>query len=119
MSKESLQQQKSRSSSMCLRQKLCHLCTCLCPQTPEKIIKMYLRSEIHSSIYIKDARIVLSNKLFCPKVEEQMKLTGNQIRYLLTIKKINDSKHVIKSVDVANELNYSRASVHKMLVTLR
>lgn len=48
-----------------------------------------------------------------------MKLTGNQIRYLLTIKKLNDSKHIIKSVDVANELNYSRASVHKMLVTLK
>ena len=48
-----------------------------------------------------------------------MKLTGSQIRYLLTIKKLNDSKHVIKSVDVANELNYSRASVHKMLVTLK
>ena len=48
-----------------------------------------------------------------------MKLSGSQIRYLLTIKKLNDSKHVIKSVDVANELNYSRASVHKMLVTLK
>ena len=48
-----------------------------------------------------------------------MKLTGNQIRYLLTIKKLNDSKHVVKSVDVANELKYSRASVHKMLVTLK
>ena len=48
-----------------------------------------------------------------------MKLTGNQIRYLLTIKKLNDTKHVIKSVDVANELKYSRASVHKMLTTLK
>ena len=48
-----------------------------------------------------------------------MKLTGNQIRYLLAIKKLNDNKHVVKSVDVANELNYSRASVHKMLTTLK
>ena len=48
-----------------------------------------------------------------------MKLTGNQIRYLLTIKKLSETKHVIKGVDVAKELNYSRASVHKMMVSLK
>ncbi len=48
-----------------------------------------------------------------------MKLTGNQIMYLLTIKKLSQEKHVIKSVDVAREMNYSRASVHKMLRSLK
>lgn len=48
-----------------------------------------------------------------------MKLTGNQIMYLLTIKKLSTEKHVIKSVDVAREMNYSRASVHKMLRSLK
>jgi len=48
-----------------------------------------------------------------------MKLTGNQIMYLLTIKKLSMEKHVIKSVDVAREMNYSRASVHKMLRSLK
>lgn len=47
-----------------------------------------------------------------------MKLTGNQIIYLLTIRKLAETKHVIKSVDVARELDYSRASVHKMLKSL-
>ncbi|MBQ1322854.1 MAG: hypothetical protein IJ136_07305 [Erysipelotrichaceae bacterium] len=48
-----------------------------------------------------------------------MKLTGNQIMYLLTIKKISNSKHVIRSVDVASQMEYSRASIHKMLGTLK
>ena len=48
-----------------------------------------------------------------------MKLTGNQIMYLLTIKSIGAQKHVIRSVDVADELDYSRASIHKMLITLK
>lgn len=48
-----------------------------------------------------------------------MKLTGNQIMYLLTIKKISKAKHVIRSVDVAAEMDYSRASIHKMLGTLK
>ena len=39
--------------------------------------------------------------------------------YLLTIKKLSTEKHVIKSVDVAREMNYSRASVHKMLRSLK
>ena len=48
-----------------------------------------------------------------------MKLTGNQIMYLLTIKKISMNKHVIRSVDVASQMDYSRASIHKMLGTLK
>ena len=44
-----------------------------------------------------------------------MRLTGNQIRYLLAIRQLNQTKHLIKSVDIARELDYSRASVHKML----
>ena len=48
-----------------------------------------------------------------------MKLTGNQIMYLLTIKNLAVNKHVIKSVDVARDMNYSRASVHKMLASLK
>ena len=48
-----------------------------------------------------------------------MKLTGNQIMYLLTIRKIGASKHIIRSVDVAKNMNYSRASIHKMLSTLK
>ena len=48
-----------------------------------------------------------------------MKLTGNQIMYLLTIKKLANSRHVIKSVDVARDMNYSRASIHKMLRSLK
>ena len=48
-----------------------------------------------------------------------MKLTGNQIMYLLTIKKIGMTKHVIRSVDVAEHMDYSRASIHKMLSTLK
>lgn len=48
-----------------------------------------------------------------------MKLTANQIRYLLTVKRLDETKHVIKSVDIANELNISRASVHKMLKLLK
>ena len=48
-----------------------------------------------------------------------MKLTGNQIMYLLTIKKIGTTKHVIRSVDVAENMDYSRASIHKMLNTLK
>ena len=47
-----------------------------------------------------------------------MELTANQIRYLLTIKKIGDEKHVIRSIDIANEFDYSRASVHKMIKCL-
>ena len=47
-----------------------------------------------------------------------MELTANQIRYLLVIKDLDESKHVIKSVDIARTLNYSRASVHKMLTCL-
>ena len=43
----------------------------------------------------------------------------NQIMYLLTIKKISNSKHVIRSVDVASQMEYSRASIHKMLGTLK
>ena len=39
--------------------------------------------------------------------------------YLLTIKKLSSEKHVIKSVDVAREMDYSRASVHKMLRSLK
>ena len=39
--------------------------------------------------------------------------------YLLTIKKISNSKHVIRSVDVASQMEYSRASIHKMLGTLK
>ena len=50
---------------------------------------------------------------------EKMKLTGNQIMYLLTIKNLAAEKHVIKSVDVARDMNYSRASVHKMLRSLK
>lgn len=53
------------------------------------------------------------------KVVEKMKLTGNQIMYLLTIKKISTTKHVIRSVDVASQMDYSRASIHKMLGTLK
>ena len=53
------------------------------------------------------------------KVVEKMKLTGNQIMYLLTIKKLAGNRHVVKSVDVARDLNYSRASVHKMLKSLK
>ena len=48
-----------------------------------------------------------------------MKLTANQIRYLLTIKQLNETRHVIKSVDIANELDVSRSSVHKMLTSLK
>ena len=48
-----------------------------------------------------------------------MKLTANQIRYLLTIKQLAETKHVIKSIDVAKRLNISRASVHKMLGCLK
>ena len=48
-----------------------------------------------------------------------MRLTANQIRYLLTIKKLAESKHVIKSIDVARKLDISRASVHKMLGNLK
>ncbi len=50
---------------------------------------------------------------------EKMKLTGNQIMYLLTIKNLAAEKHVIKSVDVARDMNYSRASIHKMLRSLK
>ncbi len=39
--------------------------------------------------------------------------------YLLTIKKLSLTRHVIKSVDVAREMDYSRASVHKMLGSLK
>ena len=53
------------------------------------------------------------------KVEEKMKLTGNQIMYLLTIKKIGMTRHIIRSVDVAEQMDYSRASIHKMLSTLK
>ena len=48
-----------------------------------------------------------------------MKLTANQIRYLLVIRQLNEEKHIVKSVDIANIFGYSRASVHKMLVTLK
>ena len=48
-----------------------------------------------------------------------MKLTANQIRYLLVIRKLNETKHVIKSVDIASQLDYSRASIHKMLKFLK
>lgn len=48
-----------------------------------------------------------------------MKLTGNQIRYLLAIYDLSQTKHVVKSIDVANELDLSRASVHKMLKSLK
>lgn len=48
-----------------------------------------------------------------------MNLTANQIRYLLVIKKLNEQKHVVKSVDIARKLGYSRASVHKMLKYLK
>ena len=48
-----------------------------------------------------------------------MKLTANQIRYLLTIRKLAETRHVIKSVDVAKQLDISRASVHKMLGCLK
>ncbi|MBQ5804482.1 MAG: helix-turn-helix domain-containing protein [Erysipelotrichaceae bacterium] len=48
-----------------------------------------------------------------------MKLTANQIRYLLVIRQLNEEKHIVKSVDIANIFGYSRASVHKMLVCLR
>lgn len=48
-----------------------------------------------------------------------MKLTANQIRYLLTVKRLDETKHVIKSIDIANDLNFSRASVHKMLKCLK
>ena len=47
-----------------------------------------------------------------------MKLTANQIRYLLVVRKLNETKHIIKSVDIARELDYSRASVHKMMKLL-
>ena len=48
-----------------------------------------------------------------------MKLTANQIRYLLVIRQLNEEKHIVKSVDIANIFGYSRASVHKMLVCLK
>ena len=48
-----------------------------------------------------------------------MKLTGNQIRYLLTIADLSKKKHIVRSVDVAREMDYSRASVHKMLQSLK
>ena len=48
-----------------------------------------------------------------------MKLTANQIRYLLAIRKLAETKHVIKSIDVARQLDISRASVHKMLGNLK
>ena len=48
-----------------------------------------------------------------------MKLTGNQIRYLLTISDLSKKKHIVRSVDVAREMDYSRASVHKMLQSLK
>lgn len=48
-----------------------------------------------------------------------MRPTANQIRYLLVIRKLNETKHVIKSVDVAKQLDYSRASIHKMLQALK
>ena len=48
-----------------------------------------------------------------------MKLTGNQIRYLLTISDLSKNKHIVRSVDVAREMDYSRASVHKMLQSLK
>ena len=48
-----------------------------------------------------------------------MKLTGNQIMYLLTIRQIGANKHIIRSVDVAENMKYSRASIHKMLNTLK
>lgn len=47
-----------------------------------------------------------------------MELTANQIRYLLVINSLDETKHVIKSVDIARILGYSRASVHKMLTAL-
>lgn len=52
-------------------------------------------------------------------MEEYMKPTGNQILYLLTIRKLSEIKHVVRSVDVARLLDYSRASVHKMLGSLK
>ena len=48
-----------------------------------------------------------------------MKLTANQIRYLLVIRQLNEEKHIVKSVDIANIFGYSRASGHKMLVCLK
>ena len=48
-----------------------------------------------------------------------MKLTANQIRYLLTIKKLAETRHVVRSIDVAKQLDVSRASVHKMLGCLK
>ena len=51
-------------------------------------------------------------------VGEHMELTANQIRYLLVINSLDETKHVIKSVDIARILGYSRASVHKMLTAL-
>ena len=50
---------------------------------------------------------------------KHMKLTANQIRYILTIRRLDETKHVIKSVDIANEFDYSRASVHKMMKNLK
>ena len=57
--------------------------------------------------------------MFFLEAEKKMKLTGNQIKYLIAIKKISDNKHVVRSVDVARDLHYSRASVHKMLESLK
>lgn len=48
-----------------------------------------------------------------------MKLTVNQIRYLLVIRKLNETKYIIKSVDIARQFDYSRASIHKMMKCLK
>ena len=46
-----------------------------------------------------------------------MKLTASQIKYLLTIYKMNNNG-VVRSTDIASSLTVTRPSVHRMITQL-
>lgn len=49
---------------------------------------------------------------------ERKILTASNIKYLLTLKKLNEDSMGIRCVDIAEALDFSKSSVHTMMKTL-
>lgn len=49
---------------------------------------------------------------------EQIKLTFSQIRYIICLFRLSQSGCGVKNVDIANDLGFSKPSVHNMLKSL-
>lgn len=51
-------------------------------------------------------------------MNDKSKLSATHIRYLLLIKKLSESGHGVRGIDLVKELGVKKPSVHSMLRTL-